>query len=185
MSEPDEAAADREGLLRRTFEVLGSAQYRRVEKLSADGAVHSVCYLEAPEGADYAFLVWIYDHGEPEISARLRDDAEDCFFWGKHFELPDYTSVESRNCAFLEILERVVTCPTRITQTKGWLFWDFHCDAQVGTTWVWIGGHSAARWISGIRDTGRKKTVYFSPAVRTSEPSNKGMKLTPPAPLCG
>jgi hypothetical protein len=169
MSEPHAAASDRDGLLRRALEVLGSAEYRRVEKPIAHGAAHSVCYLQAPEGADYAFRVWIYDDGEPEICARLRGAPEDGFFWGRHFELPAYTSVESRNSSFLEILERVVTCRTRITQSKGLLFWDFHCEALVGNTWISVGGHSAARWIHGIRDTGRNTTVYFSPTVRKGE----------------
>jgi hypothetical protein len=160
MSERDETAAEREGLLRRTSEVLGSVEYRRVETPD-----YSVWHLEAADGADYAFAVWVYDNGEPEISARLGDSSEDCFFWGRHFELPGHSSVESRNLVFLEILERVVTCATRITQTKGWLFWGFRCDAQVGERWVSLGGHSAARWIP-VRDTGQKETVYFSPAVR-------------------
>jgi hypothetical protein len=163
MNARNDLSAGREGVLRRTLEVLGSAKYRCLETPR-----YSVFHLEAPDGADYSFSVWIYDSGEPQITADLLDNP-DGLFWGQFFELLDYPSVESRNRAFCETLERVVTCRTRITQTKGWLFWDFHCDAGVGSAWFSVGGHSAGRWIRGIRDSGQKKTVYFSPAIRRSE----------------
>jgi hypothetical protein len=161
MTEAGQAAAAREGVLRRISGILDAAEYRRVETRR-----YSAIHLEAPGGADYAFMVWVYDDGEPQISARLNGSVEDDHFWGKSFELPDYGSVEARTAAFLEVLERVVTCPTRITQEKGWLFWHFHCDARVGSTWVSVGGHSAARWSFGVRDTGRREAAYSSPALR-------------------
>lgn len=157
----EQPETDRDRLLQRLVALLGSARYRRVDVRN-----YSVLHLEAPRGADYEFSVWVYDDGEPQIAARLMAGTEDQSFWDRHFELPDYSSNESRNTAFLEILERVTTCRTRITQTKGWLLWGFCCYAEVAGEWLSVGGQAAGRWIRGIPDTAQKRAEYFSPAIR-------------------
>jgi len=159
----EEATSARDALLGRTSELLGSVKHRRVDRPE-----YTRFRLGLPPGADYAFSVWIYDDGEPQISARLPESAAGETFWSRHFELPDYPDVTSRNLEFLEVLDRIVSWQTRITQARGWLAWSFQCHALVGTEWVPVGGVAAAKWLD-VRDRSAKEKEYFSPPLRGCE----------------
>jgi hypothetical protein len=115
--------------------------------------------------ADYAFSVWVYDDGEPQLTAQLVNAQGDHRFWSKAFEAADWESVEDRDEVFLDTLDVVLNGRTRIRQVRGWLFWHFSCHVQADDEWKAVGGMSWGRWIKGIPPVPGRRQDYYSPRL--------------------
>jgi hypothetical protein len=93
-----------------------------------DQSAYSVFRLDAPPGADYAFSVWVYDDGEPQLSAQLLEVQEHHRFWSMPFEAPDWRNPTALERAFFEALDAILNHPTRVIQRGSLLLWSFRCD---------------------------------------------------------
>jgi hypothetical protein len=134
---------------------------------------YSVFRLPAPPGAEYAFSVWIYDTGEPQIMARLVNADEHHSFWYKPFELVDWPSEEAREEAFLKTLGLVLNLPTRIVQRKGLLFWSFDCALQTEGGWKSISGIGILRRSNmEVPPIEERTRSYYSPPLLQSKPAS-------------
>jgi len=157
----EEHVGQRQALLCRIAADLADASYERVEMRG-----YTVFHLSPSSGADYAFSVWVYEDAEPQITATLLSAPDKEMFWGRSFELPDYASTEARDAEFFTVLDRVLTYPTRITQTRSLLFWCFDCEAELAGSWVSVGGCSAVRWIRSVPPADGPQVEYSSGPIR-------------------
>jgi hypothetical protein len=157
---PKETPQDRNELLARIATLLEPAGAFR-----QDARVYTAFRLPRIPAADYSFSVWVYEDGEPLITASRADEHADESFWVRPFESAQYASKAAQYQEFLDLLQTALTSRTRITQIQGWLFTHFSCHAVVGGQWVALGGHSVARWIKGIPVINGRRHEYYSPPV--------------------
>jgi hypothetical protein len=122
-------------------------------------------------GADYFYRLWIDDYGERIISARLTagQDARS-LFWDSCFELAGFRDdVEKLEIAFCEMLEILLIHETRIVQTKGLLWWGFHCHYREGEVWKLVsGGSLSLRWFKAPPIPGSRQTYSSAPISSAS-----------------
>jgi hypothetical protein len=134
----------------------------RLEQRESFCAIHLPA---APQG-EYRFVLYVYDDGEPQLSATLVDGDPNAYFWYWPFEEPDYDTRTERERAFLSAVKELVTSRTRIRQKRGLLSTHFRCEVQRGSDWSQAGPFMAgSRW--GFRPppiTG-KLAYYESPAL--------------------
>lgn len=109
--------------------------------------------LPAARGADFHFNVYVYDDGEPQITAQprvgggdLHDVRDLVAFWHLSFEAPDFLSDDDRLNAFLAVLGCLLTHDVRIRQRRGWLNYSFTCEYQADDRWIALPGVSYLRW---------------------------------------
>ncbi len=130
-----------------------------------DQPAYSVFRLDAPPGADYAFCVWVYDDGEPQLSAQLLEVQENHRFWWMPFEALDWRNPTARERAFFEALDAILNHPTRVIESRSLLLWSFSCDYHADGLWKPLREISIARWVRGVpRITGRRRE-YRSPRL--------------------
>ena len=134
----------------------------RLEQHESFCAIH----LPAAPCAEYRFVLYVHDDGEPQVCASLIDGDPDAHFWYWPFEEPDYDTQSEREEAFLAAVHELVTLPTRIRQKRGLLNTQFRCEVQRATGWSRAGPFMAGlRW--GTKPPPIKKQVvyYESPAL--------------------
>jgi len=126
---------------------------------------HTAFRLEPAPGADYAFSVLITDGGDPALMAQLVTDPAPHPFWRKPFEASNPSSFDDRDGVFLEMLERCLDAPTRITQRKGLLFCHFWCWYREEEEWKSLGGATFGRWEANMPPIKGRLREYHSPRL--------------------
>lgn len=135
--------------------------------------------LPAAEGAEFQFNLYVYDDGEPQISTKPMPglasgiSVDELAFWSLPFEEPDYDNHAERLAAFLAALEMLLTRPVRITQRRGWFWYRFSCDYQLGDRWIPVPGcqyfrHSNFKFLDDRRRE-RERTFLSPPLLRPEE----------------
>jgi hypothetical protein len=137
---------------------------------SMTGAISSLSSIDLPvaDGADYYFQLVF----SPELQVHaklLNNTTAKMYFWYMPFEDAAFKySVEKQDAAFLETVENLLTNQTRIVQKKGWLFWHFRCEYELGGAWKNLGGTSCLRFsnfsVPGI--TGRRQIYRSLPIAK-------------------
>jgi hypothetical protein len=134
----------------------------RVEQHESFCAIH----LPAAPGADYRFILYVHDDGEPQVGATLIDGDPEAYFWHWPFEDPDYSSHSEREQAFLTAVQELVTSPTRIRQKRGLLNTTFRCEVHRASGWSRAGPFIAGlRWGTKPPPTRARVVDYEAPAL--------------------
>ena len=128
----------------------------------------SFCAVHLPPARDaqYRFVLYIYEDGEPQIAAALVDGDPEAYFWYWPFEEPDFDSPEERQSEFLSAVHQLLTSRSRIRQKRGWLNTHFRCEVESGDGWS-----RAGPFMSGLKGSfkppraDQKVTIYESPAL--------------------
>jgi hypothetical protein len=137
---------------------------------------HTKLALPPAEGADFHLNIYVYDDGEPQITAQPlghgspRDARDQVAFWGLSFEVADYRTDEERNTAFLATLDLLLTHEVRITQRRGCLNYHFTCEYKNGDDWLALPGILHFRWSHSRFLRCRARHLRFlSPALLGSD----------------
>jgi hypothetical protein len=123
--------------------------------------------LRRPDGADYLFLVYVYNEGETQLAARLVE-AREVSFWSQLFEAPDFSSRAQQMDAFRSQLQILLRHPTRITYRTRLLVCSFTCEAHVVGGWKRVGGSAGYFRFGGFRLPRGSQAVWQSPAIVAS-----------------
>jgi hypothetical protein len=163
---PSASASDYRTILGPLLDLPG-VRAAEVEKFGEDLA--GVRLRIAPAaGADYGFELYVYEDGEPQISARLLSDP-DAYFWYRPFEIDDFSGGDARLTAFRATAAKLLESRTVVVQVRGLLFDSFtlFCEASAGRERVYS--------ISGLRLGGcrgpaisGRRHEYASPALAAS-----------------
>jgi hypothetical protein len=139
---------------------------RELKPQREDTDKYTVFRLAPGKDAEYAFAVWVYEDGEPQLSASLTSSHDEHSFWYLPFELPDWPNAAARTEDFLAALHTVVSKRTRITQTRRLLSWSFDCEFDDCGVWKSIGGISFLRFSNFVipKIEGRRRR-YSSPSL--------------------
>lgn len=122
-------------------------------------------HLPAAPRAEYRFVLYIYDDGEPQICAILVRDPE-AYFWYWPFEEPDFDTPAERECAFLAAVRQLLTSPTRIRQKRSLLNTHFRCEVRDVDAWSLVGPFiSGLKWGTNAPLIKTKVVYYKSPAL--------------------
>ena len=128
---------------------------------------YSTLNLPRPANADFQVAVFMYEDGEPQITASIpEEEREHDYFCYLAFEIADYSSDQARFEDFETSLGLIVRNPSRIVQEKGMMLWDFSWECQVGDEWVHVGGVSCLRASFSAPKIQGRKHVYRSPPLQ-------------------
>jgi hypothetical protein len=134
----------------------------RIEETESHSAIH----LPPSQGADYRFVLYIHEDGEPQIAAVVVDGDPESYFWYWPFEEPEFSSVEERHREFLVAVKDLLGNRTRIRQKRGWLNTHFRCEIENGETWSRVGPTMAGlKWSFKPPPTEEKVVFYQSPPL--------------------
>ena len=122
--------------------------------------------FEPATDGDYSFFTNIYADGGASLSARRAGAPDGEYFWGRGYGADDYASDKALLEAFVNDVVTVLASPTRIRQSKGFLFYAFSCEVNRAGAWEGLGEHTAFRY-GGFKFPPAKKRVteYQSPAL--------------------
>lgn len=138
-------------------------------KMETGGNYYKISF-PASDNSDYYFEAYIYEDGEPQIAAQLKNALADTYFWYMPFELAAFNTVDHSHEEFLKYLKLVLFNPTRITASKGMLLFSFVCEYNDGKSWETVGGISCfyrfSKFIIPIFDG--KKKIYYSDTILSS-----------------
>jgi hypothetical protein len=151
-------------IIKETIEQLKEFAEKIVEP-SDDISYYRVIF-SAASNADYYFVAYIYDDGEPQITAKRLGADEDELFWCYPFESPDYKSTAVQHQAFIDKVLLLLRHATRIVQYKGLLFGGFTCEYFQDEEWLPLYSYSYFRF-SNFRPPklNGKEMIYTSGAV--------------------
>lgn len=96
--------------------------------------------LVPSQASTFAFHVYIYSDGEPQIvaaPASVADAGE--HIWSRPFEEADFSGEEARAVAFIEVLRSILTHRTRLVWHRGRLAARVRCEKWINERWeaVW------------------------------------------------
>lgn len=136
------------------------------------------CYriaLPIPPGADYGFDLRVYNNGGGDISAVLLGHGLGEFFWFQEIECGPRVAQGEIVESLVEIAAKVVRFPSRIRQSRGWLWWSFRCEVLEEGQWQRLAGIVAClRWDSRVSLTAERSYLFQSPPLSTASPFGVG-----------
>ncbi len=139
------------------------AQFGLEAQFRAAGPDSSQLTLPSAPGAEYGFEIHVHIDGEPQICARLLNDNSDRYFWYHPFEVPDFGSVDERDKGFFEVLQLLVTKPSRIRQSEGLFLCRFVCEVLDNGQWRRVGPSMSALTFTNFRLPPGRHRTYTSP----------------------
>jgi len=105
--------------------------------------------LPLTEGSDYWFELYVYEDGEPQITAVRQSGARGTqLVWALPFEHYDFEGTGAAQVAFLEKVDTILRHRTRLTHTTRALAHNVRCEYQTGASWALVGSFSWAKGAS-------------------------------------
>jgi len=120
--------------------------------------------LPTPPGASVRYGVAIYYPFEAAIIARPHGLADDHFFWHLPFESHSEPDDSGLATALIGELDKLIHCPSRIRQRRGWLLWSFTCEVKGKTRWHRLGGIITCCG-ARVPNSSSPESLYESPPI--------------------
>lgn len=126
---------------------------------------HEKLMLPVPPAARIQYGVGSYSKGQAAIIAEVPGQSADAFFW--HLPVEDFSSADDQGMADTLIgeLDKLIHCPSRVRQKRGWILWRFICEVKGKTRWHPLGGTVTCFQGASVPNAASSETVYDSPAL--------------------
>jgi hypothetical protein len=121
--------------------------------------------LPSAAKSDFAFELIFDDDQKAALDARLKGESAKAYFWYRPFEQPDYDTYELRASEIVATVELVLRSRSRVTQTKGLLFWRFNAEVESAGEWRPLYAHLALKGQFDVPSISGRSKEYHADAV--------------------
>lgn len=119
--------------------------------------------LSTDPGAEYSFSITVHhDLEDLQLAAEPREAMEDPYFWYCPLERADFMTFSEMLEALKSHLKQVLLYPSRIRQTRGWIFWTFTCEVMK-ERWRPVYSHACLRGMFAVPPIEGKERVFHGP----------------------